>query len=299
MGTPGLTIVGSENPTIPFAPVLTGYRPIGDVNLSLDTLHPLSDALHTVMKVEVMSNATGEVGFLNEGWWGMPVEQGIIYNACRFRFGLASTEDELTLAAFYALANSPAESANLTGFTVSQRSNLTLDMWSSARLPIQNLSAFDYTKFVASLIPNMTAPNSNNTLAITINASEVAGTTLYFDLISLFGPTYNNRPNGLRADLAQHIKDLNPKFLRFPGGNNLEGYSIDTRWKWYNTIGPLTDRPGRPGDWEYFNTDGLGLLEYLEWTEDLELEPVLAVYTGYSLAINGEEVCHCDSIRVS
>ena len=144
---------------------------------------------------------------------------------------------------------------------------------------------------MVSLVPNETAPNSNNTFAVTMNASEVAGTTFYFDLISLFGATYNNRTNGLRADLGQHVKDLSPKFLRFPGGNNLEGYSIETRWKWNNTIGPLTDRPGRPGDWEYFNTDGLGLLEYLEWTEDMDMEPVLAVYAGYSLAINGEEVC--------
>ena len=198
---------------------------------------------------------------------------------------------KLTAIAFYALANSLAESRNLTGFTVSQRSNLTSDIWSTARIPVQNLSASEYTQLSASLVPDVTAPNSNNTFAVTMNASEVAGTTFYFNLISLFGATYNNRPNGLRADLAQHIKDLNPKFLRFPGGNNIEGYSIETRWKWNNTIGPLTERPGRPGNWEYYNTDGLGLLEYLEWTEDLGLEPVLAVYAGYSLAISGEEVC--------
>lgn len=79
---PGSTIVGSENPSVPFAPVLTGYRPIGDVKLSLNTSHPLSDALPTVMQVEILSNATGEVGFLNEGWWGMNVEAGVTYNAC-------------------------------------------------------------------------------------------------------------------------------------------------------------------------------------------------------------------------
>ena len=78
----GSTIVGSENPSVPFAPVLTGYRPIGDVKLSLNTSHPLSDALHTVMQVEIPYNATGEVGFLNEGWWGMNVEAGVTYHAC-------------------------------------------------------------------------------------------------------------------------------------------------------------------------------------------------------------------------
>ena len=33
----------------------------------------------------------------------------------------------------------------------------------------------------------------------------------------------------------------------------------------------------------YYNTDGLGLLEYLEWTEDMGLEPIVDVYAGASL----------------
>lgn len=43
------------------------------------------------------------------------------------------------------------------------------------------------------------------------------------------------------------------------------------------------------GDWNYINTNGLGLLEFLEWTEDMELEPVLAIYAGFSLDIWGQE----------
>ena len=76
------TIISSENPVEPFGPVLTGYRPIGDVRLSLDRLHPLSDALPTVMQIDILENATGEVGFLNEGWWGINVEAGVTYNSC-------------------------------------------------------------------------------------------------------------------------------------------------------------------------------------------------------------------------
>lgn len=92
-----------------------------------------------------------------------------------------------------------------------------------------------------------------------------------------------DRQNGLRKDLAEDFYAIKPKFLRFPGGNNIEGQSIPTRWKWNETIGPLIDRPGRIGDWGYYNTDGLGLMEYLYWCEDMELEPILAVYAGYSL----------------
>ncbi len=140
-------------------------------------------------------------------------------------------------ASFYLLANGPSDAQNLTGIDISLRSNLTKDVWISKRLPVQNLSDFDYTHFSASLVNNATAPNSNNTFAITFDSSEVAGSTLYFNLISLFPETYKNRPNGLRKDLGQNIKDLNPKFLRFPGGNNIEGYSIQSRWKWNETIG--------------------------------------------------------------
>ena len=34
-----------------------------------------------------------------------------------------------------------------------------------------------------------------------------------------------------------------------------EGESIPQRWQWNATVGPLTDRPGRLGDWSYINTE--------------------------------------------
>jgi len=40
--------------------------------------------------------------------------------------------------------------------------------------------------------------------------------------------------------------------------------------------------------WRYWSSDGMGLVEFLEWCEDLHMQPVLAVYAGYSLA--GERV---------
>lgn len=52
---------------------------------------------------------------------------------------------------------------------------------------------------------------------------------------------------------------------------------------------PLKDRKGRVGNWEYYNTNGLGLLEFLLWCEDMDMEPVLTIYSGYSLTISGAE----------
>jgi alpha-L-arabinofuranosidase len=48
-------------------------------------------------------------------------------------------------------------------------------------------------------------------------------------------------------------------------------------------IGPLVDRPTHPSTWSYHSCDGMGLLEFLLWCEDLHMGPVLAVYAGYSL----------------
>lgn len=65
--------------------------------------------------------------------------------------------------------------------------------------------------------------------------------------------------------------------------NNVEGNAISQFWNWTATVGPLVDRPGRQGTWSYFNTDGLGLLEYLHWLEDLDMVGIMAVFAGYSL----------------
>ncbi len=62
--------------------------------------------------------------------------------------------------------------------------------------------------------------------------------------MSLFPPTYHNRPNGFRIDLMEKMAAMHPAFLRFPGGNYLEGNHITERFEWKKTIGPLVDRPG-------------------------------------------------------
>lgn len=266
---PYSSIVSSENPTLPFGPVLDGWSGIGDVRIRLDLLHPLSDALQVALQVDVPLDATGKVGIQNDGWWGINVSP--------------QNYD----ASFYAQADGARFNWTLKEFEVSLRSALEDKTWCSTKIPIeQRLQPYEYSYFNVSLPCEVQAPNINNTFAITFDAREAAGQTLYFDLISLFPETYKGRKNGLRKDLAERLADMKPKFLRFPGGNNLEGYSVQRRWKWWKTIGDLKDRPGRPGDWTYYNTDGLGLLEYLEWCEDMDMEPLLAVYAGFSLNIH-------------
>ena len=107
--------------------------------------------------------------------------------------------------------------------------------------------------------------------------------TLWLQLFSLFPPTYRGRQNGNRIDPMEKLAAMHPAFLRFPGGNYLEGNRIETRFDWKKMIGPMVNRPTHPGTWDYHSSDGMGLLEFLNWCEDLKMEPVLGIYAGYSL----------------
>lgn len=160
---------------------------------------------------------------------------------------------------------------------------------SGSTLAVTNITsrsiADAWTKHDFQLIPQNAASDTNNTFSIAYDAAGPKS-SLNFNFISLFPPTYNDRPNGMRIDLMEVQKEMAPSFLRFPGGSNLEGRDPPYRWKWNETIGPLINRPGRPGTWDYQNTDGLGLIEYLWWCQDLNLEPSMFWPASVVLADN-------------
>ena len=88
---------------------------------------------------------------------------------------------------------------------------------------------------------------------------------------------------GLRDDLMDMMTEMHPAFLRFPGGNYLEGNRFNERFNWKNTVGPLSERPGHQCPWGYWSTDGMGILEFLTWAEKIGAEPILGVFAGYVL----------------
>lgn len=63
----------------------------------------------------------------------------------------------------------------------------------------------------------------------------------------------------------------------------LEGLTHSTYWNWKDTLGPLRTRPGFQGVWNYQQTHGLGLIEYLYWAEDMGLDIVIGIWAGLSL----------------
>ncbi|WP_026930548.1 alpha-L-arabinofuranosidase C-terminal domain-containing protein [Glycomyces tenuis] len=106
------------------------------------------------------------------------------------------------------------------------------------------------------------------------------------DMVSLFPQdTWKGRENGLRPDLAQMIADLDPSFLRFPGGClvNTGSFDPDSRQRFYNwkdTVGPVEQRKTNFNTWGYNQSYGLGYFEYFQFAEDIGAEPLPVVQAG-------------------
>lgn len=131
--------------------------------------------------------------------------------------------------------------------------------------------------------------------------------TVDMDHISLFPvKTWKNRENGLRADLAQALYDLNPGVFRFPGGCIIEGNSLATRYQWKHSVGPVENRPLNENRWnytfkhkafpDYFQSLGLGYYEYFLLSEDLGAEPLPVLSCGLSCQYESNEVVPLDEL---
>ncbi|MEV5947572.1 alpha-L-arabinofuranosidase C-terminal domain-containing protein [Streptomyces sp. NPDC051993] len=224
----------------------------GGAEAAIDTAEPLNAAL--TQSLRVTAKSAGD-GVANEGFWGFPVRPSTTYRASLYAKS-AGKSGRLTIA----LTGSDGK-VYATGTTAPLTGS-----WRSYELTLR------------------TSPSAPTTANARLTVTTSAPGTLWLSQVSLFPPTYRGRRNGLRIDLMEQLAALEPKFLRFPGGNYLEGNVIADRFDWKKTIGPVEQRPGhRNSAWGYWSTDGLGLPEYLQMTEDLGCMPLLCVYAGYSL----------------
>jgi alpha-N-arabinofuranosidase len=224
--------------------------------MALDPKEPLNTTIGTSLRLDVTQASTGHpAGITNEGYWGIPVKPHTRYRA-----------------SFYAKA--------APGFTGSIAVSIQGDDGRAiyATRTVTGLTSA-WKQYALTLETGAVTPTAKARYVLTVDRPA----TVWFSLVSLFPPTFKDQPNGFRPDIMQMMVDMKPKFLRFPGGNYLEGDQIADRFEWKKTIGPLSDRPGHMAPWGYRSTDGLGLHEFLLWCEDMNAEPVLAVYAGYSL----------------
>ncbi|MGP8200181.1 MAG: alpha-L-arabinofuranosidase C-terminal domain-containing protein [Limisphaerales bacterium] len=224
--------------------------------IALDRTLPLNDILTNSLRLDAASaSESGFAGIANDGYWGIPVRPHTKYRASFYARAAEGFKGPIKVAI-------ESEDGAVT-FAEAKVSGIG-PAW---KLHTVTLKTGGVT------------PTARARLVLSINQPG----TVWFNLVSLFPPTYHNRPNGNRIDIMELLAGMKPAFLRFPGGNYVEGDTLETRFDWKKTIGPLAGRPGHASCWGYRSSDGLGLLEFLEWCEDLHMEPVLAVYAGYNL----------------
>lgn len=140
-------------------------------------------------------------------------------------------------------------------------------------------------------------------LKITFEGSGV----IEMDMISLFAEdTWMGRPKGMRKDLVQLLADLNPGFLRFPGGCIVEGRTLETRYQWKKTVGNIEDREMIINRWntefahrstpDYFQSFGLGFFEYFQLAADMGAEPLPILSCGMACQFNTAELVPLDEL---
>jgi alpha-L-arabinofuranosidase len=225
----------------------------GGAKMATDRSDPVTPALPISLRLDL---AGGAAGLANDGYWGVPVRPLTTYTA-----------------SFYAKAGG--------GYAGPVTASLTADdgtaVWAStATGPITD----HWQKYTVTLT---TGPDSPVTAKAKFVVAASGTGSVSFSLVSLFPPTYMDTPGGLRPDLMKLMADLHPAFIRLPGGNYLEGDFFSSRFNWKHEIGPMEDRPGHMGCWNYRSSGGFGLPQYLLWCKQLHAEPVLAVFAGYVL----------------
>lgn len=226
-----------------------------------DPVHP-NNPHYLVLDVEHVGHETkfvGEsgVGLKNSGFDGIVVKAGEKYSFSLFAKQLSDSPIELSVS----LQNGKGKV--LAAASVSTASK-------------------NWQKYTATL----TATAGNDTASLVVLAK--TNGKLAMDMISLFpDKTFKNRPNGLRADLAQMLADMKPRFIRFPGGCLVHGDGLGNMYRWKNTIGPVQERKEQRNIWGYHQTAGLGYFEYFQFCEDIGAKPLPVLPAAVSCQNSG------------
>jgi alpha-L-arabinofuranosidase len=224
--------------------------------IALDTSLPMSPTNQQSLAL-TMSGGSGSVGAANSGWFGISVTNDAAYNLQFYARGSTGFSGSVFVSIESANGSAIYAQTAFTGLTAG------------------------WQHFTASLVASGTDPGARMVLRISQPG------TVYVDFVSLFpAATFHNRTNGLRLDLANMLANLNPSFMRFPGGSWVDGTSIANAYHWQPTVGFLPDRVARPNIWGYMVSNGLGYHEYLQMCEDLGVEPLFDVNCGMDVHQN-------------
>ncbi|HCW54563.1 MAG TPA: alpha-arabinofuranosidase [Clostridium sp.] len=203
--------------------------------------------------LEMTSTDNSKVSIINDGYKGINIEKGKKYDFYFFANNSDSKDHDIKI-----------ELVNENGISISDVKTI-------------RTNSNSWTKYETQLTGTEDVINAS----IKITACDAG--TVDLDMVSLFpsaDDTWHQRKFGLRKDLVERLKDLNAKFLRFPGGCVIEGDTQDEMYNWKNTIGKIEERKAIHNKWGYYQSYGLGFYEYFQLCEDLNLQPVPVLNCG-------------------
>ncbi|MBW3129210.1 alpha-L-arabinofuranosidase C-terminal domain-containing protein [Hymenobacter profundi] len=229
---------------------------------------PISKSNTHYLRLTARTNSP-DAGLTNEGFRGMGVKQGEDYN-------------------FSVYARRGPGSINGLTVTLEDEKGQAL-----AQTKVGGLTN-EWKQYTGVLRPSATSGKAH--LKITVEGAGTAD----LDVVSVFPKdTWMKRPNGLRTDLVQLLKDMKPGFLRFPGGCIVEGRTLAQRYQWKETIGDVNSRASLINRWntefthrytpDYYQSFGLGFFEYFQLAEDLGAEPLPILNIGMACQFNSAE----------
>ncbi len=227
----------------------------------------LNSVQQNALELTINATAAQPVCLVNEGFWGINTVQGRTYRLSFWAKGKYSGNIKAVLKAH------GAHEAHEAPPTAPEGASILAEAIVS---PSGDERGASWRKYTAELTATGNDPKAQFALVFDGKG------TLTIDVVSLFPPTFKNRENGLRPDLAQMLYEMHPKFMRFPGGCFVEGQiSPENAFRWERTIGPIEERPGHWNvNWGYRTTDGIGFHEYLQMAEDLGAKPLYVVNVG-------------------
>ncbi len=245
----------------------TGWKLVqnggGVGQLGLGDYRPLHPNNPHYLMLNVLTAGEG-VGVANSGFDQIPVKQGAAYEVTFWAY-------QAFMGAKWGGPGPRIDQATPMPVTVrlEGRDGRVL---AQARLEIAGRA---WTKHTVTLTPSASEPEARFVLL----AHEAGGLAL--DMVSLFPKeTFKGRANGLRRDLAQAIADLQPKFMRFPGGCLVHGSGPRDFYNWKDSVGPLEQRRDKRNLWGYYQTHGLGYFEFFQFCEDIGAKPLPVVSAG-------------------
>lgn len=232
-------------------------RGYGYGNISLETTAPIHPNNPHYLVINVEEAGKEGVGLTNHGFDGIAVKKDARYNFSVFIRQVSDNAIPFTIK----LLGAKGDTLAMAAFSTNSRS---------------------WKKYSVSL----TAAATDDSCSIAVLAQSTGKFAI--DMVSLFPQaSFKNRENGLRADLALAIANLQPKFMRFPGGCLVHGDGLGNMYRWKNTIGPLEERIDQKNIWNYHQSAGLGYYEYFQFCEDIGAKPLPVLAAGVSCQNSG------------